>query len=59
MIHATHTKNWKVRDIFRNELLTKRLKEVIEECPDDSPSVFTSHRAGEAFQDIKNGFNKV
>jgi integrase len=39
--------------------LTKTLKEVIDECPEESPYVFTSHRTGGAFRDIKNGFNKA
>ena len=29
IIHVTHTKNWEIRDIPMNELLTKVLKEVI------------------------------
>jgi integrase len=59
IIHVTHTKNWEVRDIPMNELLTKVLKEVIQDSPEDSPYVFNSHRTGEAFRDIKNGFNKA
>ncbi len=59
IIHVTHTKNWEARDISLNELLTKVLKEVIEDSPEDSPYVFNSHRTGEAFRDIKNGFNKA
>jgi len=51
MIHVTHTKNWEIRDIPMNERLTKTLKEVIDECPGDSPYVFTSHRTGGAFLD--------
>ena len=46
MIHVTHTKNWEIRDIPMNELLTKTLKEVIDESPDNGPYVFTSHRTG-------------
>jgi hypothetical protein len=30
VIHVTHTKNWEVRDIPTNDLLTKGKKEVIE-----------------------------
>ena len=59
VIHVTHTKNWEIRDIPMNELLTKTLKEVIEKDSSDSPYVFTSNRTGEAFKDIKNGFNKA
>ena len=51
MIHVTHTKNWEIRDIPMNELLTKTLKEVIDECPNNSPRFFTIHRTGEAFLD--------
>jgi integrase len=59
VIHVTNTKNWKVRDIPMNDLLTKTLKEVIQNDSSDSPYVFTSNRTGEAFKDIKNGFNRA
>jgi len=36
-----------------NELLTKRGKEVIEECPEDSPYLFTSYRKGVALKTSK------
>jgi len=59
IMHVTHTMNWEIREIPMNESLTKILKEVIEDIPDASPYVFTSHRTGEAFKNIKNGFNKA
>ena len=44
LIHDTHTKNWEIRDIPLNELLTKTLKEVIDKNPDGGLYVFTGHR---------------
>jgi integrase len=59
MIHVTHTKNWEIRDIPMNELLTRVLKEAIGRSPVDSPYVFTNPRTGKPFGDIKNGFQKA
>ena len=53
VIHVIHTKNWEVRDIPMNDLLTKTLKEVIENDSSDSLYIFTSNRTGEAFRDIR------
>jgi len=59
VIHVIHTKNWEIRDIHMNDLLTKTLKEVIRNDSIDSPYVLTSNRTGEALRDIKTGFNKA
>jgi hypothetical protein len=51
MIHVTHTKKRKIRDLPMNELLTKTLKEVIDESHDKSTHFLTIYWTGEAFPD--------
>jgi len=59
MIHVTHTKNWEIRDIPMNELLTKVLKEAIDRTPKDNPYVFPNPKTGKPFTSIKTSFNKA
>jgi len=59
MIHVKHTKNWEVRDIPMNELLTKVLKEAIDKSPKDSPYVFPNPKTGKPYTSIKTSFKKA
>jgi integrase len=59
MIHVTITKNWEIRDIPMNELLTKALKDIIEGSPEDNPYVFANPKTGIPFTDIKTSFKKA
>ena len=59
MIHVTRTKNWEIRNIPMNELLTRTLKEVIESSPDDNPYVFPNPKTGKPFTSIKTTFTKA
>ena len=59
MIHVTHTKNWEIRDIPMTELLTKVLKEVIDESLKDNPYVFPSPKTGKPYTDIKTSFTRA
>ena len=59
MIHVTHTKNWEIRDIPMNELLTKVLKAAIDRSPKDNPYVFPSPKTGKPFTSIKTTFTKA
>ncbi len=59
MIHVTHTKNWEIRDIPMNKLLTKVLKEAIERTPKGNPYVFPNPKTGKPFTSIKTSFNKA
>lgn len=59
IIHVTHTKNWEVRDIPMNGMLTRVLKEVIDKSDKDSPYMFTNPKTGKPFRDIKTSFTKA
>ncbi len=59
MIHVTITKNWEMRDIPMNELLTKVLKEVIEGSSADNPYVFANPVTGLPLTDIKTSFGRA
>jgi integrase len=58
VIHVTHTKNWEVRDIPMNEMLTKVLKEAIKKYS-ESPYVFVNPKTGKPYTSIKTSFNKA
>jgi integrase len=58
VIHVTHTKNWEMRDIPMNEMLTKVLKEAIKKFP-ESPYVFVNPKTGKPYTSIKTSFNKA
>ena len=58
-IYLTHTKNWEIRDIPMNELLTKVLKEAIDRSPEGNPYVFPSPKTGKPFTSIKTTFTKA
>lgn len=59
MIHVTITKNWEIRDIPMNELLTKVLKDVINGSPEDNPYVFANPKTGLPLTDIKTSFRRA